>query len=158
MLEFSSITDQLFIGVTPLASDYNGLRELGIQLVINMRFSRGPYPDTHHTPIRLLWLRTIDSPFVPLPISRLIAGASAALETILLGGKVYVHCAYGRHRGPAMGSCILIAQGYQPEEAMELVVKGRSVADPYIPYIRSRIMKFASEWEKELRISDPTTK
>lgn len=158
MLEFSSITDQLFIGVTPLASDYNGLRELGIQLVINMRFSRGPYPDTHHTPIRLLWLRTIDSPFVPLPISRLIAGASAALETILLGGKVYVHCAYGRHRGPAMGSCILIAQGYQPEEAMELVVKGRSVADPYIPYIRSRIMKFASEWEKELRISDSTTK
>jgi hypothetical protein len=152
MLEFSSITDQLFIGVTP---DYDGLRELGIQLVINMRFSRGPYPDTHHTPIRLLWLRTIDSPFVPLPISRLIAGARAALETILLGGKVYVHCAYGRHRGPAMGSCILIAQGYQPEEAMRLVVKGRSVADPYIPYIRSRIMKFASEWEKELRISDP---
>jgi hypothetical protein len=148
MLEFSSISDQLFIGVTPLASDYDGLRELGIQLIINMRFSRGPYPDTHHTPIRLLWLRTIDSPFVPLPISRLITGARAALETIFLGGKVYVHCAYGRHRGPAMGSCILIAQGYQPEDAMKLVVEGRSVADPYIPYIRSRILKFASEWEK----------
>jgi hypothetical protein len=150
MLEFSSITDHLFIGVTPLASDYDGLRELGIQLLINMRFSRGPYPDLHHTPIRLLWLRTIDSPFVPLPISRLITGARAALETILLGGKVYVHCAYGRHRGPAMGSCILIAQGYKPEEAMKLVVKGRTVADPYIPYIRSRILKFASEWKNEM--------
>jgi protein-tyrosine phosphatase len=155
MLEFSSITDQLFIGVTPLASDYNGLRELGIQLLINMRFSRAPYPDEHQTPIRLLWLRTIDSPFVPLPISKLITGARAALETILLGGKVYVHCAYGRHRGPAMGSCILIAQGYQPEEAMKLVVKGRSVADPYIPYIRARILKFASEWEKELKLTEP---
>jgi hypothetical protein len=151
MFEFSSITDDLFIGNTPQASDYDGLRELGIQLVINMRFSRSPYPDPHETPIRFLWLRTIDSPFVPLPISKLITGARAALETILLGGKVYVHCAYGRHRGPAMGSCVLVAQGYDLEEAMKLVVKGRAVADPYIPYIRSRISKFAREWEKGLK-------
>lgn len=148
MFEFSNITDTLFIGNTPLASDYDGLRELGIQLVINMRFSRSPYPDPHETPIRLLWLRTIDSPLFPLPISKLITGASAALETILLGGKVYVHCAYGRHRGPAMGSCVLIAQGYDPEEAMRLVAERRAVADPHTPYIRSRILKFAREWNK----------
>jgi len=150
MFEFSSITDNLFIGNTPLASDYDGLRELGIQLIINMRFSRSPYPDPHKTPIRLLWLRTIDSPFFPLPISKLITGARAALETILLGGKVYVHCAYGRHRGPAMGSCVLIAQGHKPEDAMKLVTEGRPVADPYIYYIRSRILRFAQEWEKQL--------
>lgn len=148
MFEFSSITDDLFIGNTPLASDYDGLRELGVQLVINMRFSRSPYPDSHETPIRFLWLRTIDSPFFPLPISKLISGARASLETILLGGKVYVHCAYGRHRGPAMGSCVLIAQGHEPEDAMRLVTEGRDVADPYIYYIRSRILKFAQEWEK----------
>ena len=147
---FSNITDDLFIGTTPLASDYDGFRELGIQLVINMRFSRSPYPDPHEAPIRFLWLRTIDSPFFPLPISKLIAGARAGLETILLGGKVYVHCAYGRHRGPAMGSCVLIAQGYEPEAAMRLVMERRSVADPYIPYIRSRILKFAREWEREM--------
>jgi len=150
MFEFSSITDDLFIGNTPLASDYDGLRELGIQLIINMRFSRGPYPDPHETPIRLLWLRTIDSPFIPIPISKLITGASAALETILLGGKVYVHCAYGRHRGPAMGSCVLIAQGHEPEAAMRLVAEHRIVANPNIYYIRSRILKFAQEWEKQL--------
>lgn len=147
MFEFSNITDDLYIGNTPLASDYDGLRELGIQLVINMRFSRGPYPDPYHTPIRLLWLRTIDTPLIPLPISKLIAGARAALETILLGGKVYVHCAYGRHRGPAMGSCVLIAQGHDPEEAMKMVAERRPVADPYVFYIRSRILKFASAWE-----------
>lgn len=144
---FSNITDDLFIGTTPLASDYDGLRELGIQLVINMRFSRSPYPDPHETPIRSLWLRTIDSPFIPLPISKLITGARAALETILLGGKVYVHCAYGRHRGPAMGSCVLIAQGYEPGAAMSLVAERRAVADPYTYYIRARILKFAREWE-----------
>ena len=151
---FSHITDDLFIGTTPLASDYDGLRELGIQLVINMRFSRSPYLDPHEKPIRFLWLRTIDSPFFPLPISKLIKGASAALETILLGGKVYVHCAYGRHRGPAMGSCVLIAQGYGPEEAMKLVAARRLVADPHIYYIRSRILRFEREWNNRITRSD----
>jgi len=143
---FSNITDDLFIGNTPLASDYDGLRELGIRLIINMRMSRGPYPDPHHAPIQLLWLRTVDSPFFPIPIAKLISGARAALETIHLGGKVYVHCAYGRHRGVAMGACILIAQGYDPDAAMKLIMERRSVADPYAYYIRPRILKFAREW------------
>ena len=143
---FSNITDDLFIGTTPLASDYDGLRELGIRLIINMRLTRGPYPDRHHTPIQLLWLRTIDSPFFPLPISKLMVGARAALETIRMEGKVYVHCAYGRHRGPAMGACVLIAQGYDPGTAMNLVAENRAVADPYAYYIRSRILRFAQEW------------
>ena len=145
---FSNITDDLFIGTTPLASDYDGLRELGIRLVINMRFSRGPYPDPHHQPIQLLWLRTIDSPFFPLPISKLMTGAQAALETIRTGGKVYVHCAYGRHRGPAIGACVLIAQGYEPAAAMSLIADRREVADPYAYYIRPRILKFAQEWNE----------
>jgi hypothetical protein len=65
---FSNITDDLFIGTTPLASDYDGLRELGIRLIINMRFTRRPFPDPHEVPIRLLWLPTIDSPFFPLSV------------------------------------------------------------------------------------------
>ena len=144
---FSHITDDLFIGNTPLVQDYDGLRELGIRLIINMRFTRSPYPDLHHTPIQLLWLRTIDSPFFPLSMPKLILGAKTALETIHMGGKVYVHCAYGRHRGVAMGACILIAQGYDPEAAMKLVVERRPVADPNAYYIRPRIMQFARQWD-----------
>lgn len=144
---FSNITDDLFIGNTPLVRDYDGLRELGIRLIINMRLTRSPFPDPHHTPIRLLWLRTIDSPFFPIPIAKLMIGARAALETIQAGGKVYVHCAYGRHRGVAMGSCVLIAQGYEPEAAMKLIAERRSVADPYAYHIRPRILQFAREWK-----------
>jgi len=154
MFNFSNITDDLFIGTTPLATDYNGLRELGIRLIINMRLLHGPFPDPHPKPIKLLWLRTYDSPFSPIPISKLIKGAKAALETIQLGGKVYVHCAGGRHRGVAMGSCILIAQGYQPEAAMRLISKRRSFADPNIYYIKARIFRFAQEWQ---RIAVPET-
>jgi protein-tyrosine phosphatase len=75
-----------------------------------------------------------------------MTGAKAALETIQSGGKVYVHCAGGRHRGVAMGSCILIAQGYAAEDAMQLISKRRSYADPQIYYIRARILRFAQEW------------
>ena len=146
MFEFSNITDDLFIGITPLASDYNGLRELGIKLIINMRLFHGPFPDSHHTPIKLLWLRTFDSPLFPIPIPKLITGARAALETIDAGGKVYVHCAGGRHRGVTMGACVLIAQGYDPEAAMKLIAERRIVADPYAFYIRPRILQFAREW------------
>jgi hypothetical protein len=52
-----------------------------------------------------------------------------------------------------MGSCVLIAQGHEPEAAMKLVAERRGVADPHVPYIRSRILKFAQEWEKVLNDS-----
>ena len=159
-MNFSTITNDLFIGSMPSINDYDRLRELGVQLIINMRFSRGPQPDSHpfdgasratqdkHQPISTLWLRSIDSPLFPISIQKLIRGAQAALVTIREGGKVYTHCAYGRHRGVAMGACILIAQGFDPYAAMELITKRRPVADPYAYYIRPRILKFANEWMK----------
>jgi dual specificity MAP kinase phosphatase len=147
---FSHITDDLFIGNTPLVQDYDGLRELGIRLIINMRFSRGPYPDPHQVPIQLLWLRSIDSPFFPLSIAKLVLGARTALETIQKGGKVYVHCAFGRHRGVAMGACILVALGYDPQDAMQLIKTHRPIADPFAFYIQPRILKFARHWNNQL--------
>ena len=145
-MNFSKITDDLFIGNMPSASDYDQLHDLGVRLTINMRFSRGPKPDSHHPPIQTLWLRSIDSPLFPISIQKLINGAQAALETIRSVGKVYTHCAYGRHRGVAMGACVLIAQGMTADEAMQLIGTRRSVADPDAFYIKSRILKFAEQW------------
>jgi protein-tyrosine phosphatase len=119
-----------------------------------MRFSLGPKPDSHPEPIATLWLRSFDSPFFPISIPKLMRGAQTALATIRAGGKVYTHCAYGRHRGVAMGACILIAQGYAPQEAMQLIKERRAVADPFAFYIRPRIMKFAEEWQVG-RIANP---
>jgi protein tyrosine phosphatase (PTP) superfamily phosphohydrolase (DUF442 family) len=145
-MNFSQITDHLFIGSTPSITDYDTLRDLGVRLIINMRFSRGPRPDPHDEPISTLWLRSIDSPLFPISIQKLIRGARAALETIREGGRVYTHCAYGRHRGVAMGACILIAQGFDPKAAMDLILQRRPVADPYAFHIRPRILKFANVW------------
>lgn len=125
-----------------------------MRLVINMRFTYGPRPDPHSPPLLLLWLRTFDSPFFPIPMAKLVIGARAALETIRMGGKVYVHCAAGRHRGVVMGSCILIAQGYHPEAAMKLIIERRTIADPYAYHIRPRILRFAREWQRELSLPE----
>ena len=146
---YSKITEQLFIGTTPVPDEYDGLRRLGVRLVINMRFTRGPYPDPHEPALEFLWLRTFDSVFLPIPMGALVRGARAALRTIESGGKVYTHCAAGRHRAVAMGAAILIAQGYTPQAAMQLIRARRAIADPEIFYIRRRILTFAREWQKQ---------
>ncbi len=147
-MEYSQITDWLFIGTTPSSEDYQQLRESGVRLVINMRIERRPYPDHHEEPIQSLWLPTFDSPLIPIPIRALQRGARKALETIQEGGKVYVHCAAGVHRGVAMGAAILIAQGYSLEDALDLIKQEREVADPEAWYIHRRIRRFAETWDQ----------
>ena len=146
-MDFSQITNDLFIGTHPDAADYDRLRDLGVRLVINMRFARGPYPDPHPEAIQLLWLRSIDSPFIAISLQKLVEGTHRALETIRNGGKVYTHCVKGRHRSVAMGAAILIAQGYTPESAMQLIKQQRPISDPDMFYIRSRIFQFARRWQ-----------
>jgi protein-tyrosine phosphatase len=147
-MEYSTITHDLFIGNTPASRDYDHLRELGVRLVINMRFEYRPRKDPHPAPMPLLWLPTIDSPLFPIPLKALQRGVTAALETIQNGGKVYTHCAHGIHRGVTMGAAILIAQGHHAEFAMSLIKEKRPKADPFAFYIRPRILKFASLWKE----------
>ena len=146
-MDFSQITNDLFIGTTPNSTDYDHLRDLGVRLVINLRFGRGPHPDSHPQALNFLWLRSIDSPLLLISLRRLLEGTHLALETIQNGGKVYSHCARGRHRSVAMGAAILIAQGYSAEAAMQLIKKMRPIADPRVFYVRRRILQFARMWK-----------
>ena len=147
-MDCSPITDTLYLGTTPESEDYNRLRDLGITLVINMRIEQRPHPDQHNEPMRVIHYRTIDHPFLPIPMCVLEKGASIALDEITSGGKVFVHCYGGRHRSVAMAASILIAQGYTPEDAMNLLKEKHDKADPGIWYIRKRILKFAKRWKK----------
>ncbi len=149
-MDFSFITENLLIGDTPDVGDYDLLRDLGVRLVINMRLEKRPAMDRHDPPIPFLWLPTLDNPFLVIPIRFLVRGVQAALETIGGGGKVYTHCQKGRHRGVAMGASILIALGYDPFEAMDLIKLQRPIADPDIFYIRRRILRFADTWQRLL--------
>ena len=145
-MNFSQITDNLYIGTTPRRRDYEVLRGLGVQLVINMRLTRGPKPHFRDRHIQYLWLRTFDNPLIPIPLRAFVRGVNAALDVIHNGGKVYVHCAHGRHRSVAMGAAILIAQGMSANEAIDLIKVRRLAADPNVFYIRRRILFFARRW------------
>lgn len=151
-MDYSAITEELFIGETPTPLDYHILRDLGVRLVINMRIERRPFFDLHTPPLDFLWLPTLDNPILVIPIRFLVRGVQAALETIRNGGKVYTHCQKGRHRGVAMGASILIALGYDPFEAMDLIKLQRPVADPDVFYIRRRILRFADTWQRLLPV------
>jgi protein-tyrosine phosphatase len=146
-MNLSKITDTLFIGDTPHRDEYDTLRDLGVRLVINMRFEKRPARDLHQPPLHFLWLPTVDSPLLLIPTHLLVRGVQVALQTIKDGGKVYAHCAAGRHRGVAMGAAILIALGYDPDDAIELIKASRPNADPDAYYIRSRIHHFAHAWQ-----------
>jgi protein-tyrosine phosphatase len=147
-MNFSQITDFLFIGTTPLPKDYALLRELSVGLVINMRVERRPYPDPDSQPLPVLWLPAFDSPLVPISMRTLQRGVSAALEVIHKGEKVYIHCAAGVHRSVALGVATLIAMEYSLEDALQLVKQKRKVADPHAWYILRRIEHFARTWQQ----------
>jgi protein tyrosine phosphatase (PTP) superfamily phosphohydrolase (DUF442 family) len=141
-MDLSKITENLYIGTTPSAKDYDLLCSLGIELVVNMRFGFPPVRELFIPPLKSLWLPVIDSPLFPIPIKALETGAETALKVMENGGVVLAHCTKGRHRGVAMGACILIAQGMKAEDAMRLIKEKRPRADPYAWHIRRRIVKF----------------
>jgi hypothetical protein len=53
-----------------------------------------------------------------------------------------------------MAACILIARGMTADEAMDLIVSKRPIADPHAGYIERRIRAFEREW---LADSQPPT-
>ena len=148
-MDFTPITEFLYIGTTPRSEDYALLRRMGVGLVINMRFEQKPQPDPFVQPLPVLWLPAFDTPLVPIPVKLLSKGVRAALVTIQRGEKVYTYCAKGVHRGAAMGAAILIAQGHSAEEAMRLIKQRRNVADPQTWYIRWPIQRFADHWKRQ---------
>ena len=145
-MDFSPITDNLLIGTSPGRRDFDMLRGLGVGLVINMRFMPGPRPPAGDPTLRYVRFRTFDNPLLPIPVRALIQGVRLALDEIKAGGKVYTHCAAGRHRSVAMAAAILIAQGLAPERAMRLIKERRPVADPDAFHIRRRILLFEQRW------------
>ena len=147
LMNFSRITDNLYIGTTPKFDDYALLHQIGVSLVINMRIGLPPVHDPISPPINTLWLPTIDSPLIPMPMRAFEKGVHAAFMVFEQGGIVNTHCSHGRHRGPAMGACILIAQGMEPEQAIRLIEQHRPVAVLHDWYIQRRIIKFAQTWK-----------
>jgi protein-tyrosine phosphatase len=145
--DFSAITDQIFIAVRPHADHVPSVRKLGVELVISM-IGLAPPAELTRPPFRLLRLPVFDFPLLPIPLFVLRAGVEAALPVLDRGGRVLVYCRAGRHRSVTMVCCILIARGMTADDAMDLVVARRPVADPHAFYIERRIRAFERDWHE----------
>ena len=121
------------------------LREMGVRLILSMYLIR-PDRILGEPPLSLLWLPVFDSPFIPIPLRIFRIGVNAALPVIDSGNKVLVHCRWGIHRSVAMACCILIRRGFTTDEAVALVKRKRSLADPEAGYILARIRRFEQEY------------
>ena len=145
--DVSRITDYLFLSSLPRHEHAEHIWELGVRLIVSLPLYWPPLVYTR-PPFAFVHCPTIDSPLTPIPIFMLRRGVRAALPVIEHGESVLIHCKAGVHRSVAMATCILIAHGYTADEAMTLVVEQRPVADPYAPYIQSRIRKFEQSWQR----------
>ncbi len=149
-MDISQIADSLFVGGQPNPAHVDALSELGVRLIISMRGEVRPPRVFEHPPFQVLWLRTFDTLFTPIPIHKLMLGVRAALPVIGRGERVLAHCHHGRHRGVAMGAAILIAQGHTADEAVRLLRERRAAADPQAWHVRRQIMKFEKLWNERL--------
>lgn len=142
-LDYSKITDNIYIGRLPRTKDYALLKSLGVGLVINMRFEKRMKRDDT-SEIERLWLPAIDTPLTLISVSKIQKAVQAALDVINKGKVVYINCKLGRHRSVVVGTCILIAQGYDPDEAMTTVKRMRPSADFKPRYIRRQIERYVT--------------
>jgi len=148
--DISETTDYLFISIWPTKQQAPLLREMGIKLILSL-YLRRPDSVLRSPPMTVLWMPFSDSPITPTPMAIFYRGVQAALPVIDGGGKVLVHCRWGIHRSPAMACCILIAQGYNVNEAIELVKRQRPFAKPDDGYVLARIKKFERDWNRRVR-------
>jgi protein-tyrosine phosphatase len=151
--DYSAITDQLFIAVRPRARHVENVRSLGVNLVLSTLWF-APVRELTRPPFQVRRLPMIDFPLFPIPLWVLRRGVGAALPVLAAGGRVFVYCRGGRHRSVALACCILIALGMTADEAMDLVVAKRPIADPHARYIERRIRAFERDWHERHATAD----
>ncbi len=145
-MDISQITDYLYVGAEPTASDVREIAACNVRLIISMRGEARPPKPFGRAPFTFLWLRSYDTFLTPIAAKHLVAGIEAARRAVAGGGRVLVYCQRGRHRSVIMAAAILIASGHSAEQAMHMLRTARECADPDTWYVRRQIEGFAKRW------------
>jgi len=109
----------------------------GVTHIIDMQLEFDDTPLAGPYGIEVFW-NQVDDDFQPKPAEVFQPGiefALAALESP--ENKLLIHCAAGVHRAPMMALALLRAQGWDLQEAMELMEEKRPVVDFADVYVRS---------------------
>jgi predicted protein tyrosine phosphatase len=137
----SQITPQLHVGGQYRRRGWPKLAARGVTAVVNMRIE---YDDNHAgvAPERYLHLPTVDDTAPTL--AHLRAGIDFISEELERGGSIYVHCASGVGRAPALAAAYFVSTGLGPDEAWDRIRAVRPFIRPTIPQVE-QIRRFATE-------------
>jgi protein tyrosine phosphatase (PTP) superfamily phosphohydrolase (DUF442 family) len=151
-IDISKVTDTLYVGSKIGKENVDELKVLKFDLIISMIGQIAPDEVYNLPPFKTLWIRTYDTFFTPISMKKLLTGVEAAGPVIQNKGKVLVFCMLGRRRSIIMSAAILISTGLTGEQAVELLIASRKVADPRRWYVRWQIRKFEKFWhEKQMQ-------
>ena len=145
-VEYSQISDDLYIGAWPTKYNIDTIQTLGVSLLLSTILENVD-KELGQPSLRLIKMRMSDAiPSRPYyPTKTLMRGVNAALDAIQKREKVLVFCKSGRHRSVTTACCILVGQGYTSEEAISLVESRRPQAD-LNGALRKRIETFEQAW------------
>ncbi len=122
MPDVSFITDRLATGAAQWAAeDVQAAVALGITHVISCNDGQDATALFANGPITFLWAPVPDDG-LPKPAAWFAAGISFALAALVSPHtRVFAHCSGGHNRGPSMAFAIMLALGFPPELAEQLL-------------------------------------
>lgn len=128
----SQVQPLLYVGGQHKQRGLARMRELGISAIVNMReesddAQRGVTLDHY------LWLATTDD--TPPTMEDLTQGVDFITQHIAAGRGVYIHCAAGVGRAPAMAAAYLVHTGMDVVQAWDTIRRTRPFIRPTPPQI-----------------------
>lgn len=152
----SFVTSQLLVGgdldtndAELAAAQLRELVEAGLTHVVDARIEWSDEQWVAEMAPEVAYLHHgIDDAGQRVPSEWFDTGVSFALEAIEQGGTVLTHCHMGINRGPSLGFAVLLAQHWDPIEALDAIRAARPIA--WVAYAED-----ALRWQHETRRSAP---
>ena len=129
---FYQLSDRIYSGSQPEGDvAFDELAKLGIRTIITLD---GATPDIDRARARGMRYVHLPIGYDQVPPDKVVLLAQAMKQT---GGKVFVHCHHGKHRGPAGAAvCAIVDEGWSNEKAIQWM-KQAGTSDEYPGLYRS---------------------
>lgn len=115
----------------------------GITHIVDMQIEFDDTPLAEPHGIEVLWNAT-DDDFQSKDPELFERGVQFAQQALDHNGKVFIHCAAGVHRAPMMMLALLCSEGWDLDDAMQMIIARRPVVDFAEVYVNS-VEKFLQQ-------------
>ena len=147
-LDYSQITDNLYIAAWPTRMHRQQIIDLGVRLVISTILET-PDDELDEPPLQLIRVRAIDmGKRLLFPQSEIMKGVEAAAPVLQRDEGVMVFCKAGKHRSATLTACILVGVGHPADEAIRMVQQGREKSD-FNDHHRKTVHEFEQAWRQK---------